>query len=203
MELYDNPEKIEFTTPLPQVTDFITNMDSSILDLGCGYGRVLKHCYDLGFRRITGIDISSKLIERAKRICPQGQFFQGDIKKLNGVGKFDLVLLCGVIEYLIEDTDREALVYEISKHLTSHGKVLLESFIIDDNEKIYKKSEKQGYSYGTIVLSSGLTLKHSTVDGIDSLFEKFGFRKLDSKKTEYLTWVGASTPGYTSLWELG
>lgn len=201
MEIYSNPETIVFTTPLPDITRYLSDKSVAILDLGCGYGRVLKHCFDLGYTNLTGIDASQKLIERAKENCPMGKFINGDITQVvDGLMKFDLILVCGVIEYIIDDNERIKLLLMMKEHLNENGKILLETFIIDETEKIYSLSEKQGFKYGTIKLSTGMILRHSTVNEIDDLFEGASFEKIEGKEENYTTWVGAITPGYTSVW---
>src|SRR5437867_5588730 len=48
--------------------------DFKIIEIGCGNGRWLKRMEALGFRDLTGIDISGKLIEQAKANCNASLF---------------------------------------------------------------------------------------------------------------------------------
>merc|ERR1711953_1098847 len=41
--------------------------DLSVIDLGCGDGAIGKAMYDKGFTNITGVDISSKMMEIAEK----------------------------------------------------------------------------------------------------------------------------------------
>lgn len=201
MELYDNPDTIEFTTPLPDFAAYNFPKNISILDLGCGYGRVLKHCYQQGYKNLTGIDISKKLIERAKTTCEHAKLHVGEITDLSGLDKYDLIMLCGVIEYIVTNEDRYHLVSEIKNHLNPKGKVLLETFLLDPTDDFYQKSFENGFPYGTIQLNSGLVLRHETAKEIDTLFKNSGFIKCQGIETTFTTWVNALTPGYVVLYQ--
>jgi ubiquinone/menaquinone biosynthesis C-methylase UbiE len=52
-----------------------------ILDLGCGTGRCLKTLYKNGFRRLYGIDISSKMIRKCKSLLPNSVILQHDFRE--------------------------------------------------------------------------------------------------------------------------
>ena len=61
----------EFTTPMQSgVFCRYVNRDAAILDVGCGYGRVLNELHGLGFSHLRGIDFSEQLIRRGKRQFP-------------------------------------------------------------------------------------------------------------------------------------
>ncbi|WP_027121568.1 class I SAM-dependent methyltransferase [Mycoplasma leonicaptivi] len=50
------------------IKSILPNKNSKILDLGCGTGRTSFGLYNLGYQNITAIDISSTMIETAKKI---------------------------------------------------------------------------------------------------------------------------------------
>lgn len=60
-----------------------------VLDVGCGPGWEARRFARAGFR-VTGIDISPKLIALAKRRVPRGRFIVGDMRSLPfAAGVFD------------------------------------------------------------------------------------------------------------------
>lgn len=73
----------------------------SVLDLGCGVGLYIDYLKRNNlFDKIlfTGIDISSKMIETAKKIHPDENFFVQDIiKKPLSVNSYDYILMNGVL----------------------------------------------------------------------------------------------------------
>ena len=73
-----------------------------ILDLGCGEG--FPHHYFLERKRelrITGIDLNSDLLEKAKNRNPLVNYFLGDIYSLKNNKCYDLLLMMEVLEHLI------------------------------------------------------------------------------------------------------
>jgi ubiquinone/menaquinone biosynthesis C-methylase UbiE len=61
----------------------------SILDVGCGTGvPIARYLADRGFK-ITGIDISSKLLVEARKNVPEGIFFKSDVIDLRTEEKFE------------------------------------------------------------------------------------------------------------------
>jgi 2-polyprenyl-3-methyl-5-hydroxy-6-metoxy-1,4-benzoquinol methylase len=64
-----------------------------VLDLGCGNGvPVARTLTDAG-RRVTGIDVSDRQIERARRLVPTATFVRADMTGCDyGVSQFDAVV---------------------------------------------------------------------------------------------------------------
>jgi len=82
-----------------------------ILELGCGYGHTLASL-DNARRTLTGIDLSERAIDEAKRSYPRLQFIQGScISPRIGDEVFDAVFSIDFIEHLHPDN--------VATHLTS------------------------------------------------------------------------------------
>jgi len=61
----------KFTTPFHiDVFSKYVSKSSKILDVGCGYGRVLNELYNNSYNNLYGIDFSEKMIERGKVLFP-------------------------------------------------------------------------------------------------------------------------------------
>ena len=61
-------EQKTFTHPIDiTMLDKYLNMQSRILDFGCGYGRIVKELSDLGFENVVGYDTSKALVDRGRR----------------------------------------------------------------------------------------------------------------------------------------
>lgn len=201
-ELYENPETISFTTPFPR-TDFIGEIpiNSRILDLGCGYGRIMKYMYEKGFYQLDGIDISEKLIERAKEYFPHANYFKSTIDVYQPKDKHDAVLICGVLEYFTDEADRSRLIDKLNEILKKYGYVYVQTFLLDDsNWSNYVSSYDAGERFGTLLLNNGLKLFHDTSSHIDKMFQHH-FSKKKSKIEEYITWSGDQVKGYTVLYQ--
>ena len=61
----------------------LVNKDKGLCaDFGCGPGQTTKFLYDHGLKEIIGVDISSGMIEAARRLFPKIRFESGDLLKL-------------------------------------------------------------------------------------------------------------------------
>lgn len=93
-----------------------------ILDCGCGTG-IYASCFPSASYR--GIDLSTKYIERAKRLYPQYQFQVMDAMSLDfNAETFDAVIVSGVIHHL-SAADSQRMLSEVSRVLRPGGRLLL------------------------------------------------------------------------------
>ncbi len=79
---------------------------SSILEVGCGIGFLIANApFDTKPECRTGIDISSKNIEYAKKNFPLINFYAIDFEEFfrNNNKKYDLIILSDIIEHVIND----------------------------------------------------------------------------------------------------
>ncbi|MFN8198170.1 class I SAM-dependent methyltransferase [Nakamurella multipartita] len=96
--------------------DMMADRGSTILDGGCGTGRVAAALHRMG-HRVVGLDRDAGLIEIARRRYPGPPFLVGDLlaapQALAAAGQptgFDLVALPGnVMVYLAPGTERDVL----------------------------------------------------------------------------------------------
>jgi SAM-dependent methyltransferase len=82
----------------------------SVLDLGCGPGRVGEAVIDAGAARYVGIDISPRMLALARRRLDGHEaveLLEGDFLELDEPRTFDVVLALGLFDY-VEDAARAA-----------------------------------------------------------------------------------------------
>ena len=77
--------------------------DARIVDLACGYGRLLHFFRERGYRNLTGVDISPDQVQRARQVVP-------DVEQANVLdflsqhqGDLDLIIAQDLIEHLRKD----------------------------------------------------------------------------------------------------
>ena len=104
----------------------------NILDIGSGSGPILSHLIQYADidTKITGIDISSAMISRARKrlASPRPHFVLGDLAQLPFRDEaFDCITCCYALEH-VPDTQRG--MEEISRVLIPGGRVLL--FVTED-----------------------------------------------------------------------
>ncbi|MCY0096400.1 class I SAM-dependent methyltransferase [Hoeflea ulvae] len=102
---------------------FSSHNYSTVLDLGCGYGRVADSFISNGFK-YTGIDISKDALETAKKQYPQGKFIQGDLRNIKLDSKFDVVSILYVLVHFVDDSDWKSFLRTACEYLTPGGKLV-------------------------------------------------------------------------------
>jgi len=95
-----------------------------ILDVGCGQGRFLRACLDMGAspQNLVGVDLHSAAIEEARRLSPQLRFHLGTGSELNFAdGEFDLVTQFVVFSSIFHSGLRQRLAAEMFRVLKPGG----------------------------------------------------------------------------------
>jgi len=116
---------------------------AAILDLCCGTGRHSLALADLGYR-VTGIDLSEQLLERARKHDSDGkvEWLRGDMRCVPVNGPFDAVVnLFTSFGYFAEDSENAKVIREIDRVLKPDGK-----FIIDFLNAAYVRAHLVPYS---------------------------------------------------------
>ncbi|HMG92240.1 MAG TPA: methyltransferase domain-containing protein [Chryseolinea sp.] len=93
-------------------------------DFGCGPGQTTKFLYDQGLKDIIGIDISSRMIDAARRFSPQIKFETGDLLKVSyGSNYFGSALAFYAIVHFTSDQVKIAF-NEVNRVLKDGGQFL-------------------------------------------------------------------------------
>lgn len=90
--------------------------DDTVLDVACGTGVMISYYLDRGAHP-TGIDLSKKMIEIAKKKFNNVEFIWGDVEELND-RKFDRVVVYNAFPHFI---DPEALIKHLATLLNKNG----------------------------------------------------------------------------------
>lgn len=100
--------EVDYKSAISSVAEELAKQYSSVLDLGCGYGRIASEFIAHGFD-YTGIDISPEAIARARTSVPQGSFFEGNLVEWKTTQKFDVVCVLYVFVHFTEDHEWAAV----------------------------------------------------------------------------------------------
>lgn len=112
----------------PDIKPFLENIEanSSVLDVGCGNGRLL-----LGLPKnikYTGVDNSRVLLKEARKTNPYRKFIETDItKKVSWkiLPQYDYIFSLAVIHHLPTEKDQLFVLKKIKEHLKPNGKILI------------------------------------------------------------------------------
>lgn len=105
-----------------QIAKFIQDPNSSILDVGCANGGILKALQDLGYKSLCGIDPSLICVENTRRLgidAHQGTLFQPFKKHI-----FDCIILSHTLEHI---HDVQGALNWIETNLKTDGTIYLET----------------------------------------------------------------------------
>ncbi|MBD3317226.1 MAG: methyltransferase domain-containing protein [Chitinivibrionales bacterium] len=83
--------------------------DDRILDLACGPANISLNLLKRKQLKITGIDLSEKMIETAKRAIPQGEFLCNNIVDYKSENTFNAVIIGFGVPYLNQYETEELL----------------------------------------------------------------------------------------------
>ena len=111
-------------------------------DFGWGPGQATKFLYDHGLKNIVGIDISSGMIDAARRLSPNIQFETGDLLELSYDSEY---FGCGIAFYSIVhfSFDQVKIAFrEINRVLKHEGQFLFSFHVGDETVHFDKAGDK-------------------------------------------------------------
>ncbi|MCX6815103.1 MAG: class I SAM-dependent methyltransferase [Candidatus Aenigmarchaeota archaeon] len=166
-EYIENTKNLQDKKWLERFVSYLSK-NARILDLGCAYGRDCKFFVDNGFET-HGVDLSSKLIERAKSSVKGAKFYIMDILDLKFPNEnFDGVW-CSATLLHIKKKDVSKALSEI-KRVLKKGGILYLNLKEGVGEKAVKDERYEGaekfYSY-------------FTENEIKGMLTEIGFKTLD------------------------
>jgi SAM-dependent methyltransferase len=95
---------------------------TSVLDAGCGTGRV---AIELAKRsvRVIGVDADAGMLETARTKAPGIDWYEADLSDLTGIpnGTFDLILLAGNVMIFLEPGTEDRVLANMASRLTEGG----------------------------------------------------------------------------------
>lgn len=161
-----------------------------VLDLGCGFGWHCIYAAEHGAERVLGLDISEKMLARARKITPfdNVEYSVMAMEDINFPdGSFDVVISSLAFHY-VQDFDR--IVKKIYNILSPGG-----DFVFSAEHPVFTAKGKQDWAYGddgeldhwpvdryfdqsarqAVFLGETVTKYHRTVDGYINTLLKAGF----------------------------
>ncbi len=121
-EYYARWRRLEATGVSPHgETDFIESLHPrSVLDAGCGMGRVAIELARRGVD-VVGVDLDDDLLEFARRSQPSIPWVLGDLATMQLDRLFHVVAMTGNVMVFCRPADRAAIVENAAAHLEPDG----------------------------------------------------------------------------------
>lgn len=135
---FDLTRKKHTWPELEKIISFLKDGDS-VLDVGCGNGRLLENIKDKKINYL-GVDNSSNLISLAQKNYPQHNFQIADILELEKMisQKYDLVISVAVLHHLPSLELRQQAVLQLLKMANSSGRVIFSVWRLWNKTKYLK-----------------------------------------------------------------
>ena len=93
---------------------------ASVLDAGCGTGRVAIELARRGVD-VVGVDTNRSMLDEARRRAPSLRWVEADLARLDLGRGFDVVVLAGNVPLFCPPVDRRGLVHACAGHVAPRG----------------------------------------------------------------------------------
>ena len=168
---------------------------ADILDLGCGYGRILNQLDTAGFAALTGVDFSSRMITRGRQCFPGLSL----IPMTAGSpafkdATFDAVLLIAVMTCIETDAEQFNLMRQIHRVLRPGGIIYFSDFLLNKDRRNLDRYHENSGCYGVFELSDGAVLRHHHPDHIARITS--GFQTIVFENRVFPTMNGHQSNGF-------
>ena len=104
--------------------DFVQRFSpTSVLDAGCGTGRVAIELAARGYD-VVGVDLDEPFIETAQRKAPDLDFRRGDLSTLDLGRTFDVAVMAGNIMIFVSPGTEPDVIERLTVHLNPGGRLI-------------------------------------------------------------------------------
>ncbi len=196
-----------FTAPGPDDSFFRrVGRESRLLELGCGYGRILGDLEHRGYQRLTGIDYSTAMLRQAS-----GNGFDVRLAAASASAlpfaddSFDVVLAVALFTCIPDLRQQRLTADEIFRVLRPGGLLWASLFLLNrdsrNRERYHRQAEPGSAGWGLFRLEPGGLLRHHGLGHLRRLFRRFRWLASDVKR--FKTMGGHSSRGLTLLGQKG
>jgi SAM-dependent methyltransferase len=106
----------------------------SVLDIGCGYGRVAQQ-FIINGHRYTGIDVSPEAIARAESEHPTGKFICCDVLQWHPRQQYDIVAALYVFVHFVDDNAWRSIVEKSLAWLAPNGVLVMADAFVEARQR--------------------------------------------------------------------
>lgn len=184
-----NFQSIEEST----ILNLIKDRSFRVVDLGCGFGRILKVLKNAGFEKLYGLDISRRVLKNCRGKLTNCILLNCDIRKRLPFEDnfFDFTIIAGNTLTSSGLENPEKILKEVFRILRKGGKTIIgeynAEFLEEFVDKYYKKFPKEfkfkRFDKKTNTVYVGKVFSHWTTENeLKNLIEKAGFKLVSIQK---------------------
>lgn len=168
------------------IEDMKKHDTKSILDVGCGNGRLYAHIQNAmrNIQNYIGIDSSSRMIEQAKTTYPDGIFRIGNMESLedfaSGTLHFESIVFLASFHHLDTRTKRISTLTDAKQLLAPKGKIFMTNWNLRDQQK-YAPMETSDGEFQIKIGPYSRYYHGFTLDELTQLFEETGYRIIENR----------------------
>lgn len=167
-----------FTHPIDiELLNSYLNKQSTIIDFGCGYGRIVKELRDLGFENVCGFDTSKELISRgiSENNLPLYHIENPTELALED-NSVDCIILFAVLTCIPSNEGQNNLIDLLQSKLKKGGILYISDYYLQEKSievDRYEYLNGDKNNFGVFKLPEGATFRHHTKEWIKTLTKDF------------------------------
>lgn len=173
----------EFRHPLPKAAiDQYFPKGGTVLDMGCGYGRLAATLADLGFK-VSGTDTSPAMLEKARRDVPNCDFRHCQNELTWQDNTFDAVLLVTLLTSVPLDLEQRKIMSELRRVMKPGGCIFVSDMPLQWSSNYvtrYQNGLKRYGQYGVFDLLDGGIARHHDMGYFTELMSGFTCLELET-----------------------
>ena len=154
-----------------------------VLDVGCGEGRLLEVLQAAGHRRLHGVDIAPRMLERARRAVPDATLALCEGRELPfDAGAFDAVLFAATFTSAPAADVQRALATEAMRVLAPGGVVFVSDLPLQDDARNRARYARgaPGFPHGAFTMGDGGVCRHHAEGHFEALFDTLELIRRDA-----------------------
>lgn len=194
------PQKT-FTHPLDvDLLSKYVEKRATVIDFGCGYGRIVSALIESGFSNVIGYDTSNELIQRGKPPLLPILHINTSFDLPVTDNSVDCFLLFAVLTCIPSNSGQTDLIALLQSKLKPGGVIYISDYYLQDNKlskSRYTHFNHDKDNFGVFCLPEGATLRHHTKAWIDHLVKNFRIK--EEKIIEVKTMNGNSARAFQMM----
>jgi SAM-dependent methyltransferase len=146
---------------------------ASILDIGCGYGRICHELNGLGYNKVVGVDISDQMIREGLTRYPNldlRHLVTRDLPFRDDA--FDGVIMLAVLTCIPTDKSQQELINSVLRVLKPNGILHVSDYFLQNDQRNrarYDAYHNKHPVYGVFELEDGAVLRHHSRPWMEAL----------------------------------